>query len=83
MEDGALRMRMREHLRRQVCGRTLRGEASEREAAGRLDLSARQVRRLKKRVAVEGPGGVIHRLWWQGFGEEDAGGGSQACQGAV
>jgi transposase len=40
----------------------LRGEASEKEAAERLELSVRQVRRLKKRVGREGPRGVIHRL---------------------
>jgi transposase len=62
MEDGALRMSMREHLRYQVCGRMLRGEISEVEAAGRLGLSVRQARRLKKRVLQEGAGGVVHRL---------------------
>lgn len=62
MEDGTLRMSLREHLRYAVCQRMLRGEVSEKEAAGRLELSVRQVRRLKKRVGREGPGGVIHRL---------------------
>lgn len=62
MEDGTLRMSLREHLRNVVCQQMLRGQASEREAAGRLELSVRQVRRLKKRVRREGPGGVIHRL---------------------
>lgn len=62
MEDGALRMSVKEHLRNVVCTQMLRGRISESEAAARLDLSVRQVRRLKKRVADEGPAGVIHRL---------------------
>lgn len=62
MKDRALRMSIREHLRNMVCRQMLRGRVSEREAAERLDLSVRQVRRLKKRVAAEGPTGVIHRL---------------------
>jgi len=37
------------------------GKLSEAEAAGRLSLSTRQVRRHKKRVRAEGEGGVIHR----------------------
>jgi len=62
MEDGTIRMSLREHLRNEVCQQMLRGEVSEKEAAGRLEVSVRQVRRLKKRVAREGPPGVIHRL---------------------
>lgn len=62
MEDGTLRMSMREHLRNLVCQQMLRGQASEKEAGERLGLSVQQVRRLKKRVGQEGPGGVIHRL---------------------
>jgi len=55
-------MSLTEHLRNQVCRQMLRGQVREREAAERLDLSVRQVRRLKKRVWQEGPRGVIHRL---------------------
>jgi len=62
MEDGTIRMSLREHLRNVVCQQMLKGEASEKEAAERLELSVRQVRRLKKRVGREGPRGVIHRL---------------------
>src|SRR6266403_1820268 len=32
------------------------------EGARRLRLSSRQVRRLQRRIAAEGDGGVIHRL---------------------
>ncbi len=62
MEKGALRMSLREHLRNRVCRRLLEGSMSEGEAAGRLGLSPRQVRRLKKRVGAEGARGVVHRL---------------------
>ena len=39
----------------------MEGKLTEAEAAGRLSLSTRQVRRHKKRVRAEGAGGVIHR----------------------
>lgn len=62
MANGTLRMSLREHLRNRVCQKLLAGDLREKEAADRLSLSVRQVRRLKSRVAAEGPGGVIHRL---------------------
>jgi transposase len=62
MEDGTIRMSLKEHVRVQVCQEMLRGRMREKEGAGRLGLSVRQVRRLKKRVGREGPAGVIHRL---------------------
>lgn len=55
-------MSIKEHMRYVVCQGMLRGHLREKEAAERLDLSVRQVRRLKRRVGREGPGGVIHRL---------------------
>jgi transposase len=62
MGDGALEMSIKEHTRYVVCEGMLRGRTREKEAAERLGLSVRQVRRLKKRVGQEGPRGVIHRL---------------------
>ena len=62
MEDGALRMSIEDHSRYLVCQQMLRGGTSEKQAAQRLGLSVRQVRRLKKRVRLLGPEGVIHRL---------------------
>jgi len=39
----------------------IEGKLTEREAAGRLSLSVRQVRRCKRRVRDEGDRGVVHR----------------------
>lgn len=54
-------MSLRDSSRAQVCNRLIEENMSEAEAADRLDLSVRQVRRLKRRVVEEGDGGVIHR----------------------
>jgi len=62
MGDRTVLMSLREHLRGRICEEMLLGRLSEKEAAGRLFLSVRQVRRLKKRVKQEGAKGVIHRL---------------------
>lgn len=62
MEEGTLRMSLPEHYRYEVCLKLLEGKMSQAQAANRLRLSTRQVRRLKRRVATEGPAGVIHRL---------------------
>jgi transposase len=48
-------------LRATVCEGLIRGTVSEVDAAERLQLGVRQVRRLKRRVREEGPKGVIHR----------------------
>lgn len=60
-EDRTVCMSLRDTLRAGVCERLLEGALSEEEASGRLRLSVRQVRRLKRRVKAEGPKGVIHR----------------------
>ena len=38
------------------------GHLTQDEAAGQLGISDREVRRLLARIAVEGDGGVVHRL---------------------
>ena len=59
--DRTVCMSARDSLRAGVCERLIEGKLSEREAAERLALSVRQVRRLRRRVAEEGPRGVVHR----------------------
>jgi len=59
--DRTVCMSMRDSLRAGICERLVEKALSEEEAAGRLGLSVRQVRRLKRRVKEEGPRGVIHR----------------------
>ena len=54
-------MSVQDSVRAGICERLLEGVLKEQGAAGRLRLSVRQVRRLKRRVRDEGPGGVIHR----------------------
>ena len=54
-------MSVRDSLRAGICERLVEKALSEEEAAKRLGLSVRQVRRLKRRVKEEGPTGVIHR----------------------
>jgi len=60
-EDRTVCMSARDSVRAGVCERLIEGRLSEQEAASRLSLSIRQVRRLKRRVRDEGPKGVIHR----------------------
>ena len=59
--DRTVCMSARDSLRAGVCERLIEGRLSEQEAAKRLALSVRQVRRLKRRVRAEGPPGVVHR----------------------
>ena len=60
-KDRTVCMSLRDTLRATECERLIRRTVSEVEAAERLQLSVRQVRRLKRRVGEEGPKGVIHR----------------------
>ena len=62
MANRIIRLSMREHLRHQVIQKVVSGGLTEREAADRLNLSTRQVRRLKKRFIEMGPCGVVHKL---------------------
>ena len=59
--DRTVCMSMRDSLRAGICERLVEKALSEAEAAGRLALSVRQVRRLKRRVKEEGARGVVHR----------------------
>ncbi len=54
-------MTLHEGLVFQVCQQLLAGLMSEGETARRLELSVRQVRRLKKRAAESGAAGLVHR----------------------
>lgn len=54
-------MSIQEGMRFRVCQQLIDGVMSESEAAGRLELSVRQVRRLKKRASEEGLSGLAHR----------------------
>ena len=54
-------MSLRDALRAGVCRQLIEGKLTEAEAAERLSLCVRQVRRHKKRLREEGEGGVIHR----------------------
>ena len=60
-EERTVCMSIRDSLRAGVCRQLIEGKVTEVEAAERLSLSTRQVRRHKKRVKEEGEGGVIHR----------------------
>jgi len=55
-------MSVEDSVRAGVCEQLLAGKLKEADAAERLRLSVRQVRRLKRRVREEGPSGVVHRL---------------------
>jgi hypothetical protein len=62
MEEERIAMSTRERDRLKVLHEVKQGHLRQVEAARRLRLSTRQVRRLERRVAAEGDGGVIHRL---------------------
>ena len=62
MREERIELSQRERERLKVLHEMERGHLRQREAAGRLRLSARQVRRLLRRVKREGDGGLIHRL---------------------
>jgi hypothetical protein len=54
-------MRMKELKRLNIIHQGLEGRLSQVEAAGKVELSDRQMRRMVKRVREEGDGGLIHR----------------------
>ncbi|MBI2818426.1 MAG: helix-turn-helix domain-containing protein, partial [Acidobacteria bacterium] len=62
MREERIELSQRERERLKVLHEMERGHLRQGEAAGRLRLSARQVRRLLRRVKREGDGGLIHRL---------------------
>lgn len=62
-KDKDILMMTREEIRRyQIIRKALEREINQQEASEVLRLSDRQVRRIVKRVKIEGEAGVIHRL---------------------
>ena len=61
MREERIELSQRERERLKVLPAVKRGHVRQREAAGRLQLSPRQGRRLLRRVKREGDGGLIHR----------------------
>jgi len=57
-----LMIKARELKRLQVIQKVIQREINQQQAAGYLDLSDRQVRRIVKRIREEGDEGIIHRL---------------------
>ena len=57
----AITMTPKELSRYEIIKRLIRKEINGSEAAKQMDLSVRQVKRIKARVIKEGPKGVIHR----------------------
>jgi hypothetical protein len=62
MPEERISMSQSERERLKVLHQIKQGHWTQVEGARRLRLSARQVRRLQRRVAAEGDGGVVHRL---------------------
>ncbi len=62
MTEERISMSQSERERLKVVQQIEQGHWTQVEGARRLRLSARQVRRLQRRVAAEGDGGVVHRL---------------------
>src|SRR3989304_4677759 len=62
MKEERIALSQRERERLKVLHGVQQGHLRQREAAGRLQLSPRQVRRLLRRVRQQGDRGVIHGL---------------------
>lgn len=62
METERIELSARERERLKVLQRVEEGHLKQVEAARRLRLTARQVRRLQVRLRAEGDGGIVHRL---------------------
>src|SRR5437867_2257642 len=59
---GTLSMTAKERLRIQVLSQEADGSLTLAEAAARLGLSYRQMRRVRLRYGRDGDGGIVHRL---------------------
>ncbi|MBI3069675.1 MAG: ISNCY family transposase [Candidatus Levybacteria bacterium] len=57
-----IKLTQQEQEKLEIINKTLRGELSNGQAARMLNVSPRQVKRLKKKVREEGQDGVVHRL---------------------
>jgi transposase len=62
MEEERINLSQRERDRLRVLHELVQGHLQQKEAARRLRLSDRQIRRLQKRLRQEGDRGLIHRL---------------------
>jgi len=62
MEQDLVEMSRRERDVLKVMSLVLKGERSQVEAARLLNRGVRQVRRIQRRLEIEGDGGVVHRL---------------------
>ena len=62
MREEGIELSQRERERLKVLHEVPQGHWRQREAAGRLQWSRRQVRRLRRRVRKQGDRGLIHRL---------------------
>src|SRR5271167_5042127 len=62
MTEERISMNQSERERLKVLQQIAQGHWTQGEGARRLQRSSRQVRRIQRRVAAEGDGGVIHRL---------------------
>lgn len=61
MSEGTVTLSQKELQRLPVLEAVLKGQATQVEAADCLELSARQLRRLQRRLEVEGAKGLVHR----------------------
>ncbi|MEK6647566.1 MAG: helix-turn-helix domain-containing protein, partial [Candidatus Firestonebacteria bacterium] len=61
-EKGIIRMSQKELLRLHVLHQVFDKQIKQREAAEKLKISERQIRRIVKRVRKEGDEGIIHKL---------------------
>jgi len=61
MDRETITLTMKEMRRLQTIEMALAGRITNSEGARRLGLSERQFKRLRKRVATEGPQGAIHK----------------------
>jgi hypothetical protein len=62
MEQGRMALSVRERDRLKVLREVEPGHLKQVEAARQLRLSVRQVRRVRRRVVMEGDRGLVHRL---------------------
>ena len=62
MEEERINLSQRDRDRLRVLHELKQGHLQQREAARRLRLSARQIRRLQARLQREGDRGLLHRL---------------------
>ena len=62
LSEDRIAMSQRERDVLSVMGPVLAGERTQEEAARLLGKSARQIRRIQRRLEAEGDAGVIHRL---------------------